>query len=660
MSAYVKLEWKSVALATALSMTLSLGISGNAMAGNSGAPGNSSEPAASSSAATNSPAASSATADPSSAVIVELQALRESVEQQTKQFDEHSKELEDERQSLKEEIARISAIEEKLGVPAKSTDKPAAELAANPVSLEPAASSSVSPAVTASVLAPNGGAASQDPDSIAHRLDTLEKRVKNIGPFSFGGDIRLRQEPYFGGPEGTGTNNESQVRDRFRYRVRFYANAKLNDDISGGIALASGDVYDPITTDQDANGGFTRKPFSLDKAFLQYTPHQVSPLTLIGGKFAYPWYNTELTWDKDLNPEGAAQKLEWQSNNWKVLRQFALIGFELPFSETQQTETNTSFNTNSPSAVFPYMNNSIKQSVVYGGQIQTRWQLTHWLSFTADTAFYNWHNADPLVLETQQQDAGSPLDGLLKLGSSASNLVNTYQTVTESFSVPVSPTTGTCTVGAGGTCKTTAVNSVIIAGKLDSKFAMSDSIAQFDINTGHPRWPVRFLGDYVQNTGACGNDPAAAPLTTAQETAISPIATFVTAVKNPSTGAVNPATGAAASDPHAINGCDPRYRRANWLEGRFGRQELKGDLQVSYTHMLIEREAVLSIFNYSQMRQGSALAQNRIEAFYQWNNNVQFVFTALFGLPTGPTPPSTGALAQSSLTRIDFDVTYKF
>jgi len=544
---------------------------------------------------------------PAAPVVLELEQLRESVQAQVQKFTEHSQELESERAALHEQLGRIAALEAKLGVVPDA-----------------AASSMASVAVASPAAAPVGPAA-QPPQDVSKQLTNLENKLKGLGPFTFAGDFRLRDEPYFGGPI-----NQSQVRNRERYRARFYINAKLNDDISGGLGLATGDINDPITSNQTANQDFTRKPFYLDRAFITYTPHQFKPLTLIGGKFVYPWYRTELTWDNDINPEGVAQKLEWKSDDWHVLRQFALIGFELPFGESTKTSPVTTFTSNPPNALLPYPNSSIKQSVVYGGQIQTKWQLASWLSFTADTAFYNFHNADQIALANQvaygPNASSSPGVGVLKLNNT---LTNSYQIATESFTVPVS---------GGGT---TVVNSEIIGAKFNSKFALSDTIAQFDIKTPSAAWPIRFLADYVQNTEACGNDPGIRPLSAAQLATLPANATVV----NGGT------TGAGLK-----NGvCDSHDRRAHWLEARFGRQQEKGDWQFAYTHMLIEREAVLSIFDFSDIRQGSNVQQNRVEASYQANKNVQLGFIGFFGRQLATTNAT-----ETELKRLQFDVIYKF
>jgi len=578
------------------------------------------QPAASAAGATQ---PGTAAATPAAPVVAELEELRASVQAQAQLFTAHSEELESERTALRNQLDRIAALEEKLGI----TPDAAASASAS----EAIVSGSAPAATTADP------AAQQD---IAARLDHIESTIKGFGPFTFAGDFRLRDEPYFGGPISATNENatDTQDRDRERYRARFYINAKLNEDFSGGLALASGDINDPISTNQTANQDFTRKPFYLDKAFINYNPHQFAALTLVGGKFADPFYSTELTWDKDISPEGVAQKLEWKSDTWHVLRQFALIGFELPFGESARVNPVTTFTSNPPNALLPYANDSVKQSVVYGGQIQTRWQLASWLSFTADEAFYNWHNADEIALANQvaygNATESSPAVGLLKINNT---LTNSYQIATESYVVPVSTTNGSpCVVGtpSGNKC-TTTVNSYIIGAKFNSKFALLDSIAQFDIKTPSDRWPIRFLADYVQNTEACGNDPSAPPLSAAQLASLPADATVAQTVKN--------------------GNCDSHDRRGTWLEARFGRQQERGDWQFAYTHMLIDQEAVISIFDFSDMRQGTNVQQNRVEAFYQLNRNVQFGFTGLFGRPL-----DTPDTVETELKRLQFDVIYKF
>ena len=138
--------------------------------------------------------------------------------------------------------------------------------------------------------------------------------------------------------------------------------------------------------------------------------------------------------------------------------------------------------------------------------------------------------------------------------------------------------------------------------------------------------PVSFIGDYVQNTEACGNliNIAAAPANTAT-------ATYKQTLNSP---------------------CNSHYRRGYWAEGTVGRLQKKGDFQFGYARIYIEREAVLGNFDYSDIRQGTNVTQHRFTSFYQLDPSVQLGFTALVGRPLGTTEPW--------LKRFQFDTVYIF
>ncbi len=577
-------KWKGIVAGLALSIAFA-GAARVAVARNGDGPA-----AGASAASAASPAETDATkgrgaADPNSPVLLELRELEEAVAAQAKQFDEHSKDLDAERAALRDELARIANLEAALG---ETPEKRGA-----------GDSSSVA-ALVSGPAATDQTSQTQTPQDLSDRIGNIEDRLKNFGPFTFSGDFRLRDEPFFGGP-----SNESLDQNRERFRLRFNVTAKLNDDFGGGFSLASGDINDPTSTNQTVTGFYTRKAIAIDKAYVDYSPHQFHYLTLIGGKFGYPWYNTELTWDKDLNPEGAAETLVFNTST-PVLKKIAFVGFELPFSQVARVSTT---------------NQSSVASVVYGGQMQTTWQLAKWLKFGAYTGFYNYHNADPIALALAKASAKNPqtpLTGLLPLGTG-----NTVQN-------SIVTTTATNEVTIGGTSYPTGVTTVTNA-QFASKFGLFDSLARFDIATPLDKWPIAVIGDYVQNTEACAN-------------------------AGNILGA--PANTASVHYTQSANfACDPRQRRGYWGEVQVGRGQKRGDWQFDYTHMFIEREAVLSNFDYSDIRQGSNVTEHRAMVIYQVHRNVQTSFTALIGRPLnfGSTAP-----AQDWLKRLQFDVIYSF
>ena len=588
MANYLASKSKRIAIAAALGLGLA-GTATIALARGADTP-SADTAAASSNSAGSAPAtakgsATAAAPDPSSPVVVELKELREAVEAQAKQFEEHSQQLDAERAALKDEFARIASLEAKLGV-ASDAD-----------------SSASVPSASAVVSTPSStqGTQVQTPQDMSNRIGNLEDRLKNFGPFAFSGDIRLRDEPIFGGPA-----NQSLDQNRERFRLRFNVSAKLNEDFAGGFSLASGDINDPTSTNQTVGDFYSRKAIGIDKAYLDYTPHQFSSLTLIGGKFAYPWYNTELTWDKDLNPEGVAETLAFNLNSTPLLKKIAFVGFELPFTQV---------------AGVSLTNQSSVASVVYGGQIQTQWQLAPWLKFGAYTGFYNYHNADPIALALAKASAKNPqtpLTGLLPLGTG-----NTVQN-------SITTTTATNEVTTGGTSFPTGVTTITNA-QFASKFGLFDSIARFDVKTASDKWPIAFIGDYVQNTEACANED-----------------NILAAPANTATIHYSQSTNFA---------CNSRQRRGYWGEAQVGRGQKKGDWQFDYTRMFIEREAVLSNFDYSDIRQGSNVTEHRAMVIYQVQSNVQLSFTGLFGRPLnfdGTKPP------EDFLKRYQLDVVYTF
>jgi len=140
---------------------------------------------------------------------------------------------------------------------------------------------------------------------------------------------------------------------------------------------------------------------------------------------------------------------------------------------------------------------------------------------------------------------------------------------------------------------------------------------------------VTFIGDYVQNTRACANVGNIQP---------------------------KPANTASLVFVQTTNfPCESSQRRGYWLEGRVGRLAQKRDWQFGYTRIFIEREAVLSNFNYSEMYQGTNVSEHRFDVFYMFQKSVQLGFTALVGKPLG-----LQGLGQPWLERLQFDAIYIF
>ena len=285
----------------------------------------------------------------------------------------------------------------------------------------------------------------------------------------------FREEPTFGGP-----SDGSLDRNRARIRSRFNIFADLGEEFQAGFSIASGDVNDPTTTNQTMGVFYTRKAFALDQAYVNYDPSWFKPLTLTAGKFRYPWYNTELTWDKDLNPEGAAQTLAFNLENTPVLKRIAVVGFELPFAEEAGTGVT---------------NKNIVQSMTYGAQLQTTWAIAPHLQLSAYTGYYDFQNADTIaqaLAKASAKNPPTPWAGSLPL--STGNTSQNSITTTSSANI----------VTINGKAFPTGVTNIVNA-QFNSKFGLFDTLARLDWDTGNARFPVTVIGDYVQNTRACAN-----------------------------------------------------------------------------------------------------------------------------------------------------------
>lgn len=507
-------------------------------------------------------------------------------------------ELEQLKQLVLQQQARINALERQQ---ISATPMPGGEmtdlLPSSGVLTDPQAPASAPPQSTPQTASSQ---ADQNAGSSDTRIRNLERRIQGLGPISISGDIRLREDPFFNGPLD---GSMDRARASVRARINFLAD--LGQQFQAGISLASGDVNNPISTSQTLGVFYTRKAFALDQAFINYKPSEFKPLTLTAGKFRSPWYNTELTWDKDLNPEGAGEAFVFPLENTHILKRVAVVGVQLPFAEVAYNSATTK---------------NIVQSMMYGAQLQTTWQILSNLKLSAYTGYYDFQNADAIALaiaRASSRNPQTPWTGSLPLSSGGSTDQNSITTTTSANVVTIN-----------GKAYPTGVTTITNA-QFGSKFGLFDTIARLDWDTGHAKWPVTFLGNFVQNTRACANVGNIQPKPSDTATLV-----FAQTTNFP---------------------CDSNHRRGYWLEGRVGRLSEKRDWQMGYTRIFIEREAVLSNFNYSEMYQGTNVSEHRFDTFYMFQKNVQLGFTALIGKPLG-----LQGQGQPWLERLQFDAIYIF
>jgi hypothetical protein len=92
--------------------------------------------------------------------------------------------------------------------------------------------------------------------------------------------------------------------NRSRLRLRFGADIKVADTVSGGFLISTGSTSGPTSTNQTQGQGFNKYSLALDRGYVTLKP---TPwLSLTGGRIANPFFSTDLVWADDLNFEGVA------------------------------------------------------------------------------------------------------------------------------------------------------------------------------------------------------------------------------------------------------------------------------------------------------------------------------------------------------------------
>ena len=302
-----------------------------------------------------------------------------------------------------------------------------------------------------------------------------QKKVSEIsgllGRFRWTGDVRVRFEDFF----QDGTTN----RYRPRIRLRLGVEGKLSQDFFGGIALASGNLGDPTSTNSTLGDAFQRKPVSLDRGFITYNPADHKWLSLTGGKFAYTWIRTAQTFDPDINPEGFSEKLSFDVKDVPFVKNVTFTGLQLYLNEANNTKNNISL----LPAGFPTLSND---SWAYGGQVSAKLQPTTWWTLVPSYTILNFRNPDVLVNGyASLVQGGAPSDFSKVAGTLTS---------TTGFA-PNGMTNALCAQPVG------AIN----LPRFCSDFIYSDLILTNTVKTPIKKLPLTVLGEYEDNLGAASN-----------------------------------------------------------------------------------------------------------------------------------------------------------
>src|ERR1700704_2279708 len=332
------------------------------------------------------------------------------------------------------------------------------------------------------------------------RFSGLEE---TLGRFRWTGDVRVRGESYFQKYSGCTLCND---RNRARVRVRFGFEGKLNDDFNAGIAIATGTLSDPATTNQTLTNFFDRKTIGLDRGYVTYNPVAHKWLSLTAGKFAFSWARTSVTFDPDINPEGFVEKFSKDFESVPIVKNVNLQFMQLLFNETTGT-----------SATSLGLFNG-RDSFAVGGQIGGRLQPLSFWTLTPSLSIMNFRYPDAIL------NASAFAVGATNAGGFAT-VPGTTPPVTYPVVVTAPGEGPGCARIAGGVTSPQPASGLLVGGcayapngmtnstyvdvngnqRFLSRFLYADLILNNQFKTGLARFPINLLLEYENNLNAAAH-----------------------------------------------------------------------------------------------------------------------------------------------------------
>ena len=542
--------------------------------------------------------------------VKEVQELKEAVSAQQQQIRQQNQLVDQLKSQLQQLLdatqqANVAAQKAAIGVDqAQTTATQAQQSATEAKSLADQASSNAVEAKSAVELV---NSKTQEEGKQLSALEAL------VGRFRFSGDVRLRGEAY--------SQDGVPDRNRARIRVRFGLDGQLNEDFVAGFALATGSLGDPTTTNETLTNVFDRKTIALDRGFITYNPVAHHWLSLTGGKFAYSWQRTSVTFDPDLNPEGFNQKASFDFSG--PVQNVTFQGIELLYNEANGKPGIPS-----------------QDSYAVGGQASARLQFGRWTT-TPSFLTLKWNRPDAILQESA-----------FAVGATTTG----YQPATPKGGTAPSPITGIPVPGEGQGCaKGTsfagfapcvfAPNGMTNATYVDSKggahfysgYDYADFILNNQFQTGLRRLPLNLLLEFLDNLDA----------------EVHPLDTKGKVLSN--LGSQNKEYG---------------------FDFSAGQVKNRNDIQVGYAWYREEQDAAIASFVESDQRAPTNVLQNRIYALWKLRANTLASFTwwrgralntylennvALFNNYNGSVPTIAKAGQQEPyLNRLQFDLIYTF
>jgi len=421
-----------------------------------------------------------------------------------------------------------------------------------------------------------------------------------LGRFRFSGDVRVRGESLFQDCPTCADRNRGRVRARFGF------DSKINEDFMAGVYIATGSLADLTSANETFTNFFERKTIGLDRAFISYNPVAHPWMSLTGGKWAYTWTRTSLTFDPDINPEGFSEKFSWNLKN-SVVKNFSVGAIQLLYGEAS---TGT-------------------DSYALGGQVSAKLQYGPW---TATPQFFlmKWDN--PSAILQASAFAAQATKGV-DSGGDTINLPGEGPGCASGSAGPgiKLPATPPCALASNGMTNAVFTDPATGLPRLLSGYFYTDYLLTNEFKTGIKNYPINLILEFQNNLDASDH-----PLDTK--------------------GKVIPGLGSQG--------------KGYLADVSIGQTKNKNDLQFGYGFWRQGQDAILATFSESEQRASTNIIEHRIYANWKIRNNTLASFNWWRGRTLNSNLQNNAAIVQKVITtpgdvepylnRYQFDLIYTF
>jgi len=246
--------------------------------------------------------------------------------------------------------------------------------------------------------------------------------------------------------------NTTEDRQRLRARLRFGIETELGYGWTTAFRLVTGNLRDPVSTNQTLGNTGGRYTVGIDQAWLRHTGVSNSnrrQLTLTGGRVLNPFNSTDLVFDNDLTFEGVTANYRVALQRDELFNRFVYLtlgGF--PIEEFEK---------------------NADDKFLFAGQLGMEYRLDSGSRLRVAGAYYDYENllGQRNVLDSNLLDYSAPK--FLQRGNSLFDIRNDADGTTNLFA-------------------------------LAAEYKLVDFNASFDWRLS-PDYRITFSGDYVKNVG---------------------------------------------------------------------------------------------------------------------------------------------------------------